>query len=106
MKTYSRRDFTREERAARAKVAISAAFESKEASLSRLRALSLRVGVQELDQEKLTPLLRLKYNNSIADAVAHLGKPEDIGRVFIGFQKYLYQQEARSAGTPRSEERR
>ena len=60
----------------------------------------VRVGVLELDQEKLTPLLRLKYNNSIADAVAHLGKPEDIGRVFIGFQKYLYQQEARSAGTP------
>jgi hypothetical protein len=54
--------------------------------------------VQELDQEKLTPLLRLKYNNSIADAVAHLGKPEDIGRVFIGFQKYLYQQEARLRG--------
>jgi hypothetical protein len=32
MKTYSRHDFTREERAARAKVAISAAFESKEQS--------------------------------------------------------------------------
>ena len=30
MKTYSRHDFTREERAARAKVAISAAFESEE----------------------------------------------------------------------------
>jgi hypothetical protein len=30
MKTYSRHDFTREERAARAKVAISAALESKE----------------------------------------------------------------------------
>ena len=30
MKTYSRHDFTREERAARAKVAISAAFASKE----------------------------------------------------------------------------
>ncbi len=30
MKTYSRHDFTREERAARAEVAISAAFESKE----------------------------------------------------------------------------
>jgi hypothetical protein len=57
LKTYSRHDFTREERAARAKVAIS-------------------------------------------DAVAHLGKPEDIGRVFIGVQKYLYQEEARSAGTP------
>ena len=60
MNTYSRHDFTREERAARAKVAISAAFESTVA---------------------------LKYNNSIADAMAHLGKPEDIGRVFIGFQK-------------------
>jgi type I restriction enzyme R subunit len=47
--------------------------------------------VEELDQNKLTPLLRLKYHDSIADAVADLGKPEDIGRVFAGFQKYLYQ---------------
>lgn len=49
------------------------------------------VGVGELDQEKLTPLLRLKYHNSIADAVADLGRPEEIGRVFSGFQRYLYQ---------------
>ena len=48
-------------------------------------------GVGELDQEKLTPLLRLKYHDSIADAVADLGKPEEIGKVFAGFQKYLYQ---------------
>jgi type I restriction enzyme, R subunit len=48
------------------------------------------VGVEELDQEKLTPLLRLKYHNSVADAVADLGPPEEIGRVFVGFQKYLY----------------
>ena len=47
--------------------------------------------MEELDQEKLTPLLRLKYHNSIADAVADLGKPEEIGKVFAGFQKYLYQ---------------
>ena len=51
------------------------------------------VGVEELDQEKLTPLLRLKYHDSIADAVADLGKPEEIGKVFSGFQKYLYQQQ-------------
>ncbi len=50
------------------------------------------VGVEELHQEKLTPLLRLKYHNSIADAVADLGQPEEIGKVFTGFQKYLYQQ--------------
>jgi len=45
------------------------------------------VGVEELDQSKLTPLLRLKYHDSIAD----LGRPEEIGQVFAGFQKYLYQ---------------
>jgi type I restriction enzyme R subunit len=50
--------------------------------------------VQELDQEKLTPLLRLRYHDSIADALADLGKPEEIGSVFAGFQKYLYQQVA------------
>ena len=51
-------------------------------------------GVGELDQDKLTPLLRLKYQNSIADAMADLGKPEEIGSVFAGFQKYLYQEAA------------
>jgi type I restriction enzyme R subunit len=35
--------------------------------------------------------LRLKYHNAIADAVADLGPPEEIGRAFAGFQKYLYQ---------------
>ena len=51
----------------------------------------LRQGVEELDQEKLTPLLRLKYNDSIADAVADLGRPDEIGKMFAGFQRYLYQ---------------
>ncbi len=35
-------------------------------------------------------MVRLKYHNSIADAVADLGKPEEIGKVFAGFQQYLY----------------
>jgi len=43
---------------------------------------------------KLSPLLKLKYNNAIADAVADLGQPEEIGKVFIGFQKYLYEKVA------------
>jgi len=47
-----------------------------------------------LAQEKLTPLLRLQYHDSIADAVADLGKPEEIGAVFAGFQKFLYQEAA------------
>ncbi len=51
----------------------------------------VKVGVQELDQQKLSPLLKLRYNNAIADAVADLGRPEEIGQVFSGFQKYRYQ---------------
>lgn len=49
----------------------------------------ISVGVEELDQQKLTPLLRLKYG-AIQDAVADLGQPEEIGKTFAGFQKYLY----------------
>jgi type I restriction enzyme R subunit len=49
------------------------------------------VGVEQLDQEKLTPLLRLKYNNAISDAMKDLGQPEQIRLVFSGFQKFLYQ---------------
>jgi hypothetical protein len=56
----------------------------------RLCAVTLRRGVSELDREKLTPLLNLKCHNSIRDAVADLGKPDEIGRVFVGFQKFLY----------------
>jgi len=33
-------------------------------------------------------------DDSIADAVADLGKPGEIGQVFFGFQKYLYQPRA------------
>jgi type I restriction enzyme, R subunit len=29
----------------------------------------------------------------VEDAVADLGRPEEIGKVFVGFQKYLYQQQ-------------
>ena len=50
-------------------------------------------GVQELAQEKLAALLRLRYQNSIADAISDLGQPEEIGRLFAGFQRYLYEPE-------------
>jgi type I restriction enzyme R subunit len=52
------------------------------------------MGVQELAQDKLTPLLQLRYQNSIADAVADLGRPEEIGQLFSGFQRYLYEASA------------
>jgi type I restriction enzyme R subunit len=51
----------------------------------------VKVGVDELNGEKLTSLLELKYNNAIFDATADLSNPEHISEVFVGFQKYLYQ---------------
>lgn len=92
---YSRVPETRETRAALAKVFINTHFNLKQkVFLDFVLEHYVSVGVEELDQEKLTPLLRLKYNNSINDAIADLGKPDEIGKVFAGFQKYLYQEQA------------
>ncbi len=92
---YALPTLTREERAERAKGAISTQFETKTQSfLDFVLGHYVSDGVDELDQEKLTPLLRLKYHDSIHDAVVDLGEPEEIGKAFSGFQKYLYQQQA------------
>ena len=83
---------TREERAGRARIAIAHNFNSKQQQfLDFVLGHYVSVGVDELDQEKLTPLLRLKYSNSISDAIADLGVPEEISKMFAGFQKYLYE---------------
>jgi len=92
---YALAPLTREQRAQHAKVAINHAFNSKQqAFLDFVLSHYVAVGVDELDQEKLTPLLRLQYHDSIADAVADLGRPDEIGKVFSGFQRYLYEQVA------------
>ncbi len=92
---YALAPLTREERAEKAKVIISTHFNSKQqVFLDFVLSHYVSVGVEELDQGKLTPLLRLKYHDSLADAVADLGRPEEIGKVFSGFQKYLYQRQA------------
>lgn len=78
-------------RAAEAKAGIDASFNGRQrAFLDFVLQHYVSVGVEELDQDKLTPLLRLKYHNSLADAVADLGEPDEIGQVFAGFQKFLY----------------
>jgi type I restriction enzyme R subunit len=88
---YALPTLTRVERAAKARVIITQHFNSKQqVFLDFVLAHYVSSGVEELDQAKLNPLLKLKYNNSIADAVEDLGKPEEIGKVFTGFQRYLY----------------
>jgi type I restriction enzyme R subunit len=83
---------SRAERAARAQVAIHEQFSDKQQTfLDFVLAHYVREGVQELDQEKLAPLLKLRYHDSIADAIADLGDAALIGHIFAGFQKYLYQ---------------
>jgi len=89
---YAMSPLTREERAARARVQIASQFDDKQqAFLDFVLAQYVKVGVGELDAQKLGPLLKLKYSNAIADAIADLGQPEQIREVFAGFQKYLYQ---------------
>ncbi len=83
---------SRAERAAQARLDIGAHYDSKQQGfLDFVLSHYVTVGVEELDQEKLKPLLRLKYHDSISDALADLGRPEEVRQVFVGFQKYLYQ---------------
>jgi EcoEI R protein C-terminal len=88
---YALPPLTREGRAAKAKVIISTHFNTRQqVFLNFVLSHYLSEGVEELDPIKLSPLLKLRYHDSIADAVADLGKPDEIGRVFSGFQRYLY----------------
>lgn len=90
---YAMEPLTRKERADRAMALISTHFNDKQqVFLDFVLSHYVSVGVDELDQSKLTPLLRLKYHDSLADAVADLGRPEEIGKVFAGFQRYLYEE--------------
>ena len=88
---YALPPVTREERATMAKIYISTYFNSKlQIFLDFVLSHYVSIGVEELDQDKLTPLLLLKYHDSIVDAIADLGPPNEVGEVFAGFQKYLY----------------
>jgi type I restriction enzyme R subunit len=53
----------------------------------------IETGVEELDQEKLPDLLKLKYHE-ISDAAEALGGTDKIRQTFIAFQKYLYEKAA------------
>ncbi|WP_218572436.1 EcoAI/FtnUII family type I restriction enzme subunit R [Plesiomonas shigelloides] len=89
---YADDPITREERAAQAEAMLSQEFNSKQqAFLSFVLGHYVKEGVTELDDTKLGPLLKLKYNNALADAFAELGNAEVVRRAFVGFQKYLYQ---------------
>jgi type I restriction enzyme R subunit len=81
---------TRQERADRARPAIQVSFAQKQrAFLEFVLSQYVAEGIDELDQDKLSPLLVLRYD-AISDAVLELGAPVEIRDMFAGFQKYLY----------------
>lgn len=71
---YALPPLTRAQRAAKAKIEITTHFSSRQqVFIDFVLSHYVDAGVDELDQEKLTSLLRLRYGDSIADAVADLG---------------------------------
>jgi len=81
---------TREERVDARKGGIFARYDGKlQAFLDFVLAQYVKQGVEELDQDKLTSLLVLKYH-SVPDAVDQLGGVPTIKDTFVGFQQYLY----------------
>lgn len=46
--------------------------------------------IDELDSNKLTPLLKRLYNNSLHDAMTDLGNAVQVRQEFVGIQRHLY----------------
>jgi type I restriction enzyme R subunit len=83
---------TRAARAERAKAHNALTYDQKQqAFLSFVLDQYVTQGVDELDADKLTPLLKLRYNNAINDAMADLGDAVQVRKAFVGFQRYLYE---------------
>jgi hypothetical protein len=82
---------SREQRVANAQHNIFALLNTNEKEfLEFVLSKYIECGVEELDQEKLPDLLKLKYQ-AISDAEEKLGGVANIRDRFIGFQKWLYE---------------
>lgn len=82
---------SRERRAAAAKTASEVGLTDKQrAFIYFVLAQYIEQGVDELDQDKLSPLLRLRYR-ALSDAFADLGSPEVVRGLFLGMQRHLYE---------------
>jgi type I restriction enzyme R subunit len=82
---------TREQRVAESQATIFAILNDKQKEfIEFVLSKYIETGVEELDQEKLPVLLTNKYQ-SLEDAKEMLGNAGEISKLFIEFQKYLYQ---------------
>lgn len=90
---YSIRMIPRTARAERAKIYFNDYNPAQQEFLNFVLDQYVKVGVEELDDDKLGNLLILKYK-AIADAKTQLGEIASIRNTFIGFQEHLYQRGA------------
>jgi type I restriction enzyme R subunit len=82
----------RQKRAKQAEIRLKEYDPAKQEFLNFVLSLYVEKGVQELDDTRLKSLLELKYN-SLHDAKEALGSVQSIRELFIGFQRYLYDDE-------------
>ena len=81
---------TRANRAAVTQAAAAVEFnEKQQAFVDFVLSQYVEQGVDQLAQEKLSSLLRLRYRE-LNDAFVELGKAEDVRRIFLGMQLQLY----------------
>ena len=82
----------RQQRARQAEIRLKDYDPVKQEFLNFVLKLYVEKGVEELDDKRLKHLLELKYN-SVHDAKEVLGEVKNIRDLFVGFQKYLYEDE-------------
>ena len=83
---------TREQRVAASQATIFALLDNKQKEfIEFVLSKYVETGVEELDQDKLPILLTNKYQ-SLEDAKEVLGNVGDIRKLFIEFQKHLYEE--------------
>ncbi len=82
---------SREERAQNAKDSIVPLLNSNQQDfIGFVLDKYVEVGIDELDDSKLRTLIENKYE-SLPDGLSLLGSAADVRKIFIDFQKYLYQ---------------
>jgi type I restriction enzyme R subunit len=90
--SFAIKPITREVRVAASQNNIFALLDNRQKEfLEFVLSKYIESGVEELDQEKLPTLLKNKYQ-SLEDAKDILGDVPTIRKLFIEFQRYLYQQ--------------
>ena len=87
---YALAPVTREDRVSRHRNLIHSDYSDKQkAFLDFVLEQYVKEGVGELQPEKISSFLELKYGG-IHDAVDHLGDASSIRELFVAFQKHLY----------------